>query len=608
MIKVSDYMARFMAERGARHLFAISGAGNLHFLDSIGARADLSLVCPHHEQAGVMAAMAYHRVSGRPGVMITTAGGGASNAITGVLDAWADSIPVLVISGQEKSASVKAHGALRMYGVQGFDIVSAVKGITTYAAQVLDPKQIRFQLEKAFHFMTHGRPGPVWLDIPIDVQGAQVDETTLEGFTPPPPAAPSWQGALEELLADLAKAERPVVLLGHGLRLAGAASVVPRLLDVWPAAAVTSWNGADLVPSSHPRFFGRPGNYGQRCANFVVQNADLLVTLGSRLAIPQVGYDYAEYARGAKKYVVDIDPTELAKFAPGTNTRTVQADAGAFARALLERLQGRRPAEPRAWLSRCEAWRAKYPLYDPALHADAPGMVNSYRFVEALARTLADDEVIVTDMGTALTCTHQTIALKSGQRLVTSTGLGEMGYGLPASVGASLALDKRRVVLIDGDGSMMMNLQELQTIAHHRLPVKMFIYVNDGYLSIKHTQLNMFGPRFTGSGEKSGVTCPDFRKLATAFGFTSFRIEGPEGLDQAIARALEAEGPVVCEVVTHPVQPLVPKLSFKLKSDGSMVSPPIEDLYPFLPRGELKEQMIVPLHPKSVQLGDPEDK
>lgn len=608
-MKTSDYIAQFLAGRGVRHLFVISGAGNVHLLDAIAAHPDLAYVCPHHEQAGVMASLAYRRISGRPGVMLTTSGGGASNAVTGVLDAWADSIPCLVISGQEKSAYARRESPLRMWGIQGFDIVRAVEGITKYAAMVNDPATIRYHLEKAFHLMDEGRPGPVWLDIPIDVQAAPIDPEALEGFSPEP-AAPGEElrASAATVLSWMRQAKRPVLLLGHGIRLAGAVDALPALMEKFPFPVLTAWNGTDMVPTGHPRHFGREGNYGQRCANFVVQNCDLLVSIGSRLAIPQVGYDFREFARAAKIAVVDIDPAELSKFDDRPDLLRIAADAGVFIRALLEGAGAEPFAEPAEWMERCRGWRERYAPVDEAIHRPAPGCVNSYPFIRSLSRHFGPDEIVVTDMGTALTCTHQAIELSGRQRLVTSTGLGEMGFGLPGAIGACFAADRRRVVLITGDGSIMMNLQEFQTVAHHRLPIKMFLYVNDGYLTIKHTQAGLFGGgRFAGSGEASGVSCPDFARVGRAFGFSVFRISDPGETDAVIRTVLDTEGPVLCEVVTDPLQPLVPKLSFTVAEDGSMVSPPIEDLYPFLPRKRLEEEMIVGVHEKSRRIADPEE-
>lgn len=469
-MKVSDYIAQYLAEKGVRHIFCISGAGNIHLLDSFGRHPKLEYVCPHHEQAGVMAAIAYRRTGGKPGVMVTTSGAGATNVITGVLDAWADSVPVVVISGQEKSVYAGNDNPLRMWGVQGFDIVRAVSGITKYAAMVSTPAAVREHLDRAFYHANHGRPGPVWLDIPVDVQTAPCEPRRLKGFRPPREAAPDLSRRLPGIVAALRKARRPVFILGNGLRWAGAAALVPKLVRAFPYPCLSGWNGKGLLPDEHPLNFGHEGTYGQRHANFIVQNADLVVSIGARMSLPMVGYDFSEFARGARKVFVDIDQAELDKFGRQPGLATVRSDAGRFVEQLLKAARGKAAPRPEAWLARCRDWKARYPVYDPAIHPSRNGLINSYDFVGRLAARFRPDETVVTDMGTALTGTFQALRLKKGQRIVTTTGLGEMGFGLPGAVGASLATGKGRVVLFNGDGSMMMNLQELQTIVHHRLP------------------------------------------------------------------------------------------------------------------------------------------
>jgi acetolactate synthase I/II/III large subunit len=598
-VKTSDYIAQFLSQRKAKHIFAISGAGNVHLLNSIAHHPELIYVCPHHEQAGVMASLAYHRISGRPGIMITTSGAGASNAITGALDAWADSIPCVIISGQERSSYARADNPLRMWGVQGMNISAMVKGITKYSAIVNDPYSVRYHLEKAFHLSSSGRPGPVWLDIPADVQAAPIDPERMVSYLPETPPEPDVSQPVTQILDWLAQSQRPVFLIGHGVRLAGAADLVPALMQQFSVPFLTAWNGADLISTRHPRHYGHAGNYGQRCANFVVQNCDFLVTIGTRLAIPQIGYEFAEFARTARKVIVDIDPTELTKFGHPAETLLIQADARHFITTLLVAARGRKFAAPAAWLNQCNTWRERYPLVDPSMHVTKPGTVNSYDFIYRLSQQFAPNEIVVTDMGTALTCTHQAIVLDHQQRLVTSTGLGEMGFGLPGAIGACLASERQRIVFITGDGSIMLNLQEFQTVAHHRLPIKMFLYTNDGYLTIRHTEQSLFGPHFSATGAENGVSCPDFIRLAEVFGFSTFHISGSEDIEAVAQQVLETEGLVLCIVSMDPMQPLVPKLSFAQQADGTLVSPPIEDLYPFLSRDELREQMLVGLHPKS---------
>ncbi len=603
-MKTSNYIANFLAEKGVKHIFTISGAGNVHLLDAIADNPKLKYICPHHEQAGIMSAIAYGRISGRMGVMITTSGGGASNAITGVLDAWADSMPVVVISGQEKTDFAREDNPLRMWGVQGFNVTKVVGSICKYSALVRDPKTIRYHLEKAFYLAKSGRPGPVWIDIPIDIQSSQIDPDKLEPFTLEQETKPDIKEQINKIIALTKRSKRPVLHLGHGIRLSGGVDLIPSLMKKLPFPVLTAWNGADMIPTQHPLHYGREGNYGQRCANFVVQNCDLLIAIGTRLTLPMIGYDFSQFARTATKVIVDIDPAELAKFGDRSDTITVCADAKYFMEELLKAAPEPGCDKPKGWIEQCDKWRDKYPLFDRTIHRSRKGFVNSYLFNDKLSDCLGDDEIVVTDMGTALTSTHQCIRLKEKQRIITSTGLGEMGYGLPGAIGACFAHDKKRVILITGDGSMMMNLQELQTIAHHKLPIKIFIYINDGYLTIKTTQLGLFGKKFTASGKGSGVTCPDFSRLGKAFGFKTFRIKEEKNIGNAIKKAIKTSGPVICEVIADPLQPLVPKLSFRVLPDGKMVSPPLEDLYPFLTREQLKNEMLIGLSDESLAIKD----
>jgi acetolactate synthase-1/2/3 large subunit len=602
-MKVSDYIAQLFVEHNMKHIFSISGAGNVHLLNSIVDNKNLISIHPHQEQSGVLASLAYKRICGRLGVMITTSGGAATNAITGALDAWADSIPVLIISGQEKSQFVQEHKNLRMWGVQGFDIAKTVSNITKYSVLITDPKQVKYEFQKAIHIAESGRPGPVWIDIPTDTQAAQINPDELKAYTPDEDVKTVSSSQLTKINDLLKTSKRPIFIFGNGIRLGGAAHLLTKLVDKFQTPFMVAWNGIDMIDSSHPLNYGREGTYGQRCANFVVQNADLVITIGTRMAIPQVGYDLKEFARDAQKVIVDIDKTELDKFAADSSFTLVEAHAKNFIESLLSEGVVPNKENISAWIDTCNNWKNKYPFVEPnGLHKEQDGFLNSYSFIQELNKHFSQNEIIVTDMGTALTCTHQAIELKDKQRVVTSTGLGEMGFGLPGAIGASLAADKQRVILINGDGSMMMNLQEMQTIIHHKLPVKLFVYINDGYLTIKHTQNNLFGQKFSGSGAASGVSCPDFAKIGEAFGFKTFKIKSLEEAKTIIPKVLNEDGPILCEVFIHSMQLLAPKTSFNINPDGTLISPPLEDLYPFLPREVFEKEMIVPVHPKSKQI------
>jgi acetolactate synthase-1/2/3 large subunit len=599
-VKISDQIAQLLEELDIRHAFGIIGAGNIHLFESITRRGFTEIVCVHHEQAATMAMQTYYRTCGRLAVALLTTGGGATNGVTGVVSAWADSIPGLVIAGNEHSKHTRLESPLRMWGVQGYDSVGMIEKVAKYASRVTRPAEALAELRKATGIALAGRPGPTWVEIPMDVQSARLTASEMQVFVSEvaTPKAPT-DARLASVIAALRRAERPLLWLGNGIRLAGAVDELPALLDTLDIPALVSWAGIDMIDSSHPRVIGRAGVYGQRAANFALQNSDYILAIGTRLAIPQVGYDLSELARAATIDMVDIDPTEGDKLGGRLNS-FIHADAGAFVRALrVAAADG--VGSKAAWLERCAGYLRDFPWVGPE-HADPAGFMNSYRFMERLNGALKPHQVIVTDMGTALLCGHQVLKVGEGQRLMTSTGLGEMGYGLPAAIGASFARDRGEVMCLNCDGGMMMNLQELQTMVHHQLPIKLFIFNNDGYLMIKHTQNALFKNGYVGTDAKSGVSCPDFSKLATAFNIPAFQIRGWEECDDVLAKVQALDGPVICEVFMHPEQLFVPKLSMATKPNGELVSPPLEDLSPLLPLDVLAEAMLVEIHPKSTSL------
>jgi acetolactate synthase-1/2/3 large subunit len=595
-MKLADYVADFLAARSASVVFAINGAGNIALLDAVHRHRDLTYLCPHHEQAGVMAAITYARLAGRPGVMLVTGGPGAVNTITGIADAYLDSMPVVILAGQESSKYLGAESRMRGKGVQGLPMTEILRPITKYAATVTTPSTIRYHLERAFHEAYSGRPGPVFVDIAMDCQSKEVDPDQLERFTPPADQVPDsyFDAKAVELLQLLHAARRPVLWAGHGLRAAGAVDSFHALLDRLPVPCLVAWNGADLLHEQHPCYAGRAGTYGQRAANFIVQNSDLVIGLGTRLAIPQIGYEQSQFARAAKKVVVEIDPEELAKFNPPP-TIGVLGDVGRFVAALQRQLDaGQQSFDFSEWSARCRAYRSAYPPVTDEQRRPLPGRVNSYHFIDRLSEQLDASAVIATDMGTSLTCTHAAIRLKRGQRLVTSTGLGEMGFGLPGAIGACLGAGRKPTVFIGTEGSLMMNIQELQTVVSLGLPLRIFILNNNGYLTIRHTARALFGDRMPGCGPESGVTFPDLEKVAHAFGLPHVRIDEAAHLDAKISAVLAADGPIFCQVMMPEDQFLGPKTAVRVRPDGTLFSPPLEDLAPFLPREELVANMIVP--------------
>ena len=602
-MKVSDAIAEFLEQKGIRHVFGIVGAGDAHLFDSITRRGYTQIICVHHEQAACMAMQTYYRTSGTITAAILTTGGGSTNATTGVVGAWADSIPCLVISGNENSKYTHPENPLRMWGVQGYDSSGMMEKVTKYHSRVMEPECAVYELEKAYQICQTGRPGPVWVDIPMNIQSMKVEPGDLRAYTPDISAAKEAGSEAEQSAAQIAdllqNAKRPVLWLGHGIRLAGGADLIPELLEKTGIPALVSWAGADMVDSDHPLVYGRAGVYGQRAANFVLQNSDFVLAIGTRLAIPQVGYDLIELARGAEIAVVDIDEAEAEKHGERVKYPIV-ADAKDFITALLTDVEAKHLPSYRAWVTECNRWREKYPWVGPE-HADAGGFINSYPVLAKLCDYLKEDAVVVTDMGTALLSGHQVMKFGPNQRMMTSTGLGEMGFGLPGAMGASFARNRGEVICLNCDGGMMMNLQELQTIAHHELPIKIFVFNNDGYLMIKHTQKALFQGQYSGTDEKSGVSCPDFQKVAKAFGMPSFHIRTWDDYETVIPQVMAATGPVICEVFMHPEQLFVPKLSLATQPDGSLISPPLEDLSPFLPREELAENLphVGGMHPKS---------
>ena len=603
-MRVADYIASFLADRGCRHVFGVTGGGAMHLNDAFGEEERLHCIYNHHEQASAMAAESYARLSGHPAVVNVTTGPGGINALNGVYGAWTDSVPMIVVSGQVKRETCMAFNhvpGLRQLGDQEVDIIGMVQGITKFAEVVRDPSQIRKLLEEAWYQATTGRPGPVWLDVPIDVQGTEVEPDLLMGFDPPRSKLLSGKAlsdAMDSVREKVSAAKRPVILVGGGIRAGKARDQLLELLGKWGVPVVTAWNAHDVVWEDHPLYAGRPGTIGDRAGNFAVQNSDLLVVLGSRLNIRQVGYAWRSFARGAFKIWIDADEAELRK-PTVLPDMPVNADLGEALRVLAAKETLPETPDLKVWRARCSDWRKRYPVVLPEYHKKSEP-VNPYAFVERLFERLADDEIVICADGTACVVTFQAARLKRDQRLYTNSGSASMGYDLPAAIGAAVA-SGRRVVCLAGDGSIQMNLQELQTIKTNRLPIKIFILNNGGYHSIKQTQANFFG-RLHGCDATSGVECPDAGALARTYGFPYIRVTGAQAMDGAFAATLSGEGAAICEVVLDPAQPFAPKQSSRRLSDGRMVSAPLEDLAPFLERDELAANMLIPLWDESAEI------
>ena len=597
-IRVAEYVARFLAERGVRHVFMVTGGGAMFLNDAIGFHPDIQPVFHHHEQACAMAAESYARVSGGVGVVNVTTGPGGINALNGVFGAWTDSVPMLVISGQVKRETCLATTpvpGLRQLGDQEAEIVRMVQPITKSAVVLADPMRVRFELERAWHLATDGRPGPVWIDIPIDVQSSLVDPDALEGFDPPP-APTDADAALDEavlrVLGKLAAAERPVLLAGSGIRAGNALPQFEAAIRAVGIPVVTAWTH-DIIATDDPLFCGRPGTIGTRAGNFTTQSADVLLVIGSRLNIRQISYNYAGFAPGAHKIQVDIDPAEMQKPFVSIDDRII-ADAGAFLTRLaaLAATAGLPSPRHREWLAWARERGERYPGVLPR-HREWSGKINPYHFMEELFAALADDDIVITGNATACIVAFQVARLRRGQRLISNSGSASMGYDLPASIGAAFAApEDARVICLAGDGSLQMNIQELQTLVQYKPSVKVLVLNNDGYLSIRTSQGNFF-KRLVGEGPSNGVSFPDCCKVAHAYGLDSVRLQTPD-FARDLREFLDRPGPGVCDVVLDEKQQFEPRMSSRQLDDGRIVTPPLEDMFPFLPREELAANVLRP--------------
>lgn len=597
-IKLSNYVAQFLVEYGLSTVFTVTGGGAMHLNDALGHQDGLHCVYQHHEQACAIAGEAYARMHNQIGVVCVTTGPGGTNAITGVLGGWLDSIPMLVISGQVRyDTTARSTGlGIRAMGDQEFDICRAVDCMTKYCEMVIDPLDIRYCLEKALYLAQTGRPGPCWLDIPLNVQGAVIETDELRAFDPGEcaderPDEPSRQ-TIQMILDKIRAAKRPVINAGNGIRISGGYEEFSRLVEALNIPVVTGWNSIDLMPDDHPLYVGRGGIMGDRAGNFAIQNSDLVLSLGSRLSIRQVGYNYTTWAREAYTIVVDVDGEELKK--PTLHVdMPVCADVKDVMRMLNEELGGETLETEKFWLEKCAHWKKEYPVVLPK-HYEQKGLVNVYAFIREVSRVLPENAVTVVGNGSACVVGSHGYVIKKGQRFIINSAVASMGYDLPAAIGACVAEGGTDIVCLSGDGSIQMNLQELQTIRTNRLPVKIFVINNNGYHSIRQTQTNFFVEPYVGIGPQShDLEFPDMEKIAYAYGYPYFRCESNDKLPETIRRALAQEGAVICEIVVSTDQNFEPKSATKRLEDGTLVSPPLEDLAPFLDRDTFRKEMII---------------
>src|ERR1700722_489741 len=605
-MKLSDYVIRFVADLGVKHVFLVSGGGGMHLNDSLGRCREIEFVCNHHEQASAVAAENYAKATNHLGVALVTTGPGGTNAITGLAGAWLDSSPCLFLSGQVKRPDrmFKADGTplgVRQRGPQEIDIVTIVKSLTKYAVTVTDPSSIRYHLEKAVHLARSGRPGPVWIDIPIDVQATPIDETSLKGFQSeelePVFDESTLPSQVAKVVEQLSRAERPLILAGNGIRLARAQKEVETVMNRLGIPVETTWVSSDLVSENDPLFVGRPGTLAARGANFALQNCDLLLIVGARMDLPLTGWEPAQLARSAHKVMVDVDASEIRKLGTLIDT-AIHADAGAFLGELLRQSSAEasqtQTKSRQCWIKRCQAWKTRYPVIQSEHRR--PGAVSIFHFAEVLAGVVDDDDKIVSgSSGSGIETFIFSYPARKGQRGFHTAGLGSMGFGIPASIGVCFASGKQRTICVDGDGGFQFNIQELSTVAHHRLPIKFFVLNNDGYASIRASQANFFGNPNIGCSNSTGVQLPVLSKLAHGFGIACAEISRQDDLAAQIRKVLETPGPVLCDLKVIPDEARCPRVTSVQRPDGSFVSKPLEDLWPFLDRDEFQSNMMVPM-------------
>lgn len=604
-IRLADFIADFLAIKGVTDVFSVVGGGAMHLNDAFGHHDKLKVTYNHHEQACAIAAEAYARIDNKIAAVCVTTGPGGTNALTGVLGGWLDSIPMFIVSGQVRYDTTARYALqytetpLRAMGDQEYDIVKSVQYMTKYAVMLEDPKNIRYVLEKAWHLATTGRPGPVWVDIPVNFQGSYIETDELVGYDAAeddkflPPVVDD--ATINAVIEKIKNAKRPVFHAGYGIRLSGGYERFRSVLEKLNIPIVTYWNAVDLIENDHPLYCGRAGNMGDRPGNWAIQNADLILAVGTRISIRQVGYNWKTWAREAEVIMVDADKAELKK--PTIHVEMpVWADAKDFL-GKLDAATDNKVFSGEEWLNKCRYWKENYPVVQPRQWEENGETANVYAFIDYLSSRLPENSLTAVSNGACCVVGNQAYRIKRGSRMANNSAVASMGYGLPAAVGTCIGGGRRDTICLEGDGSIMMNLQELQTILTNKLPVKIFLINNNGYHSIRLTQTNLFAHHSkVGIGEESGdLSFPEFRKIAEAFGYPYYSASSNEQMKAVVDKVLTQEGPVFCEIFTDTKQVWEPKSSTKRLPDGTLVSPPLEDLAPFLPREELEEQMFIPL-------------
>lgn len=590
-MKISDYVMKFISDLGVKKVFYVSGGGAMHLNDSLGKNENLTGICMLHEQGASIAAESYARIAEGYGVCLVTSGPGGTNAITGLAGAYYDGIPVIFISGQVKRADLVGNQKIRQFGIQEADIVSIAKPISKYAVQIKEPEDIKYELEKAAKIAVSGKPGPVWIDIPLDIQATDIDIDTLEGFNEVMEEYPCKKEDIDKVIELFNKAERPVMLIGNGIRMAKAVNEIRDLYDLLAIPVLTSWNGVDLIEDNHPLFYGRPGAVGHRHANFIQQNADFVLTIGSRLNLLSTGYNFDSFLEKANHIMVEIDKYEMEKKSVHPKLK-INCDAKSFIQALLNRKDELNLEKRTKWIEHCNKLREKYPIF---IQEQEPreGYVSTYDLVNEVSNQMTENDIYqFTSSGTSVDIAMKVFRIKKGQRAFLTKGLAAMGYDLPASIGSCIASNKKRTVCITGDGSIAMNMQELEVLKRLNLPVKIFVVDNNGYSMIYGSQNGNFKGHLTGCTKESGLTLPDMKRIAEAFGIRGMHIDNEEELHNKVVEALESDGPVICTVKADITQKILPKQTNYMREDGQMASRPLEDMTPLLDRDEFENNLL----------------
>lgn len=590
---VSDYIFDFLIKKGVDNAFVVTGGQAMYLNDALARRPEIKPIFAHHEQTCSMSADAYSRITKKLGVAVVTAGPGAINAVNGLVGGWCDSAPMMVISGQSalKCVEYQEESGIRQYGIQGIFVKPFVEKATKYFITVDDPSKIKYYMEKAYYLATTGRPGPVWIDVPLDVQRMEVPESLQYSFTPDKEEILSISQRnhkVAEVIEMLKSSKRPLVIAGQGISLSGCQDNLIKLIEKLNIPIITTRLGIDIIETEHPLYVGRPGNYGERSANLAVQNADLILSIGSRLATASIGHNAKEFGKHAKKIVVDIDKKELDKPIFNIDLK-IQDDAKIFVQSLLENVSDTHFPDYGEWVKLCQKWKKNYPVVIDEYRKEKE--INSYYFTEKLCEKADKDSAVMVDTGSCFHVACQAWKVKKGQKFLTTGGLSSMGYWV-AGIGACVANDRKQTIVITGDGSLQMNIQEFATIKHNKLPIKVFVYNNNGYLLIRQTQKNFMEGRLFGEGEDTGVWCPDSMKIAQAYGIKGVKIEKPEELDAKIQEVLDYDGPVICDVIMPEWQLIMPRVSSDKLPDGTLVSRNFEDMFPYLSAEELKENMV----------------